>query len=419
MSRRRVVITGLGVVTSLGETVEEFWDALISSRSGIRPITRFDAAQFTVHFGGECTAFDPERYCNDKRCFADKQEIKKIDRFAQFGLVAGAQAVSDSGIDFDKEDPDRAGVIIGSGIGGIYEIEDQHKVLLERGPRRVSPYLVPKLMVNAASGQLSIKYGLRGPCSAVATACASAGNAIGDAFRTIIHGEADVMVTGGSEAALTTIGLGAFCALRALSTRNDAPEKASRPFDKDRDGFILSEGAGIIVLEELEHARKRGAKIYAEMLGYGTTGDGCHITQPDPDGKGAARAMAKALGDAALAPDKVGYINAHGTSTPLGDAAETKAVKTVFGAHAYKVPVSSTKSAHGHLLGASGGVELVATALALKHNCIPPTLNLDTPDEGCDLDYVPHFAREARVDYAMSNSFGFGGHNVSLLIGRI
>jgi 3-oxoacyl-[acyl-carrier-protein] synthase II len=417
--RRRVVITGLGVVCPLGESVEDFWDALISSKSGIRPVTRFDCSQFTCHIGGECTGFDPERYGGDKRCFADKQEIKKIDRFAQFGLVAGAQAVADSGLDFEREDADRAGVIIGSGIGGILEIEEQHRILLERGPRRVSPYLVPKLMVNAASGQLSIKHGLRGPCSSVASACASAANAIGDAFRLVAHDEADVMLTGGAEAALTTIGLGAFCALRALSTRNDAPEKASRPFDRDRDGFILSEGAGIIVLEELEHARKRGARIYAEMLGYGATADGCHITQPDPEGRGAARAMARALSDAGLAPEKIDYINAHGTSTPLGDAAETCAVKTVFGAHARKVPVSSTKSAHGHLLGASGGVELVATALALKHNCLPPTLNLDNPDEKCDLDYVPHFAREARVDYAMSNSFGFGGHNVSLCIGRI
>jgi 3-oxoacyl-[acyl-carrier-protein] synthase II len=416
MSHRRVVITGMGVVCSLGETVDDFWDALVSSRSGIAPISRFDASQYTVHFGGECSRFEPERY------FPDKTEIKRLDRFAQFGLVAGNAAVADSGLDFSRfteAQRERCGVMIGSGIGGIYEIEEQHKILLERGPRRVSPYLVPKLMVNAASGQLSIRYGLQGPCSAVATACASAANAIGDAFKTIRYGEADVMLTGGAEAALTSIGLAAFCALRALSTRNDAPAKASRPFDKDRDGFVLSEGAGIVVLEEYEHARRRGARIYAELLGYGTTGDGCHITQPDPEGRGAARAMVKALGDAGVSPDRVGYINAHGTSTPLGDKAETMAVKSVFGDHARKVPVSSTKSAHGHLLGASGGVELVATVLALTRNCLPPTLNLDNPDEGCDLDYVPHTAREARADVAMSNSFGFGGHNATLVVGRV
>jgi len=413
MNSRRVAITGLGVVCSLGETVDSLWDALVSARSGIGPITRFDTRPFTVHFGSECSAFDPERGVGDK------QEVKRMGRFVQFGMVAAAEAVADSGLDFDKEDTDRCGVIMGSGIGGIVDIEDQHKTLIERGPRRVSPFWLPKLMLNAAGGQIGIRYGLHGPCTVVTTACASAGNAIGDAMRAIQWDDADIMIAGGTEAALNTIGLGAFCALRALSTRNDDPGRASRPFDRDRDGFVLGEGAGVIVLEELEHAKKRGARIYAELIGYGTTGDGCHITQPEPEGRGAARAMTKALADAQLAPDRIDYINAHGTGTPLGDVAETKAVRSAFGSSAKRIPISSIKGAVGHLLGAGGGVEMVATVKALTTNCLPPTLNLDNPDAECDLEHVARTARESRVNCAMSNSFGFGGHNVSLIIGRI
>lgn len=413
MTQRRVVVTGMGVVCCLGETLDSFWDALVSGRSGIVPITRFDVSTFPTRFGGECPGFQPEKW------FTDKTEVKRVDRFAQFAVAAGSSAIEDSGIEFSKVDRDRVGCIIGSGIGGIYEIEEQHKILLERGVRRVSPYTVPKMMANAAAGQISIRHGLTGPSSAIATACASAANAIGDAFRSIRYGDTDIMVTGGAEAALTAMGTAAFCALRALSTRNEEPTRASRPFDKDRDGFVMSEGAGVVILEEYEHARKRGARIHAELLGYGTTGDGCHITQPEPEGRGAARAMRLALGDAKLNPDQIGYINAHGTSTQLGDKAETLAVKSVFGPAAKKVAVSSTKSAHGHLLGASGGVELVASILALTRNCLPPTINLENPDEGCDLDYVPNTAREARVDYALSNSFGFGGHNASLVVGRV
>jgi 3-oxoacyl-[acyl-carrier-protein] synthase II len=315
-------------------------------------------------------------------------------------------------------DPYRAGVYIGSGIGGLSEFEEQHSNFVHKGPSRISPFTIPKLMVNAGSGQVSIAYGLKGPTSAVATACASAANAIGDAFRMIQLGKADVMVTGGSEAAITHMGLGGFASMRALSTRNDDPQRASRPFDRDRDGFVLAEGAGILILEEEQFARARGARIYAELLGYGMSADGSHITAPDEEGRGAARAMKEALRDAQLPPDAIGYINAHGTSTGLGDLAETRAMKAVFGPHARRLQISSTKSQLGHLLGASGGVELVASALAIHHGVLPPTINLDHPDEGCDLDYIPNAAREARVDHVMSNSFGFGGHNASLVIGR-
>jgi 3-oxoacyl-[acyl-carrier-protein] synthase II len=324
-----------------------------------------------------------------------------------------------SGIDFSKEDPFRCGVIIGSGIGGLHEIEEQLERLLHKGPDRVSAFLVPKMMVNAASGNLSITFGLRGPNTAVATACASAANAMGDAFRTIQHGDADIMITGGAEAAITPMSIAGFQNMRALSERNEAPEKASRPFDKDRDGFVLSEGAGVLIFEELEHAKKRGAKILAEVLGYGASADGGHITQPDENGTGAAKAMERALADAQMNPAEMGYINAHGTSTPLGDAAETRAIKSIFGDHAKKVSISSTKSQIGHLLGASGGVELIFTVLALRDSTIPPTINLDEPDEACDLDYTPKQARERRIGAAMSNSFGFGGHNASLVIGQL
>ncbi|MBX6312070.1 MAG: beta-ketoacyl-ACP synthase II [Isosphaeraceae bacterium] len=408
---RRVVITGMGVVTALGLELESFWSNLCAGKSGVGPLTLFDTTDFKVHFGGQVRDFDPDTLLGTK-------EARRLDRFAQFALVASLSAVADSGIDFGQFDPYRVGVIIGSGIGGLHEFETQHATMLEKGPSKISPFTIPKLMVNAASGQVSIRFGLRGPTSAVATACASAANAIGDAFKTIQAGHADAMITGGSEAAITPMGLGGFASMRALSTRNDDPQRASRPFDRDRDGFVLAEGAGILILEAEELARARGARIYAEVLGYGMSADGSHITAPDEEGRGAARAMQNCLDDAHCPADAVGYINAHGTSTGLGDLAETKAMKAVFGPHARRLQVSSTKSELGHLLGASGGVELIATALAIHTGILPPTINLDHPDEGCDLDYIPHVARECRVDRAMSNSFGFGGHNASLLIGR-
>ena len=409
---RRVVITGMGVVTGLGHTVEEFWGGLIAGKSGVGPLDLFDTTEFRVHFGGQVRDFDPAALFGVK-------EARHLDRFAQFAMYASEQAVNDSGIDFTTLDPYRGGVYIGSGIGGLNEFESQHTIMMEKGPSRISPFTIPKLMVNAGSGHVSIKYGLKGPTSAIATACASAANAIGDAFNLIRLDHADAMITGGSEAAITHMGLGGFASMRALSTRNDDPQRASRPFDKGRDGFVLSEGAGILVLEEESFARKRGARIYAEVLGYGMSADGSHITAPDDQGRGAARAMSNCLVDGRCNPSQVGYINAHGTSTGLGDLAETRAMKTIFGAWAKDgLLVSSTKSELGHLLGASGGVELIASALALHRGVLPPTINLDDPDEECDLDYLPHVAREARVDRVMSNSFGFGGHNASLLIGR-
>jgi 3-oxoacyl-[acyl-carrier-protein] synthase II len=410
-SSRRVVITGMGVVTSLGESLKSFWSAVCAGQSGVGPLTLFDTTEFKVHFAGEVRGWDPVAHFGVK-------EARHLDRFAQFALVAAAAAVEDAGIDFSSLDPETCGVIIGSGIGGLNEFESQHSTMIHKGPSRISPFTIPKLMVNAGSGQISIRWGLRGPVSAIATACASAANAIGDAFRLIQHGQADVMVTGGSEAAITHMGLGGFAAMRALSTRNDEPHRASRPFDRDRDGFVMGEGAGVLILEAEELARARRARIYAEVLGYGTSADGWHITAPDEQGRGAARAMRRCLRDANLPPQTVDYINAHGTSTPLGDLAETLAMKDVFGPHAAKLQISSTKSQLGHLLGASGGVELIASALAIHTNVLPPTINLDHPGEGCDLDYIPNVAREARVNYAMSNSFGFGGHNASLLIGR-
>ncbi len=411
MKPRRVVITGLGVVTGLGTTLKAYWSGLIEGKSGIGPVTLFDTTEFKVHFGGQVRDWNPESRFGTK-------EARRLDRFAQFALAAAESALADASLDLAQQDHWRTGVLIGSGIGGLAEFEEAHRTLMEKGPGRISPFMVPKLMVNAASGQVSIKYALHGPVSAVATACASAANAIGDAFQLIQYGKADIMIAGGSEAALTPLGLGGFAALRALSTRNDDPTHASRPFDRDRDGFILAEGAGILILEEESLARARGARIYAEMVGYGMSADGSHITAPDEEGRGAMRSMQECLRNAQLPPEAVGYINAHGTSTPLGDLAETKAMKAVFGPHAYKLMVSSTKSQLGHLLGASGGVELVASTLALHQGVIPPTSNLDHPGEGCDLDYVPNVAREARVDYVMSNSFGFGGHNASLLVGR-
>lgn len=410
--RRRVVITGMGAVTPLGSSVESYWDGLITGRSGIGPITNFDSTLFSTHFAGECRDFEATRWIDPKL-------IKRLDRFAQFALASAIQAVGDSGLDFAKEDPYNVGVIIGSGIGGIYELESQHIRLIEKGPSKVSAFTIPKLMVNAGSGNISIHYGLRGPSSAVATACASATNAMGDALRAIQRGECDLVITGGSEAAVTRISVAAFNAMHALSERNDDPQRASRPFDRDRDGFVISEGSGVLIFEELEHARKRGARIYCEVLGYGMSADGGHITQPDENGEPAAVAMKKCLADAAASPESLQYVNAHGTSTPLGDIAETKALKNVFGEHARRLAVSSTKSSTGHLLGASGGIELIATVMALHCGIVPPTINLQNPDPQCDLDYVPNVARDMKVRRGMSNSFGFGGHNACILVGQM
>jgi 3-oxoacyl-[acyl-carrier-protein] synthase II len=410
--KRRVVVTGLGAVTSLSRRVPDLWQRVLAGESGIHTIKLFDTSDHKVHFGGDVHDWEAGEYMSAK-------DFRRIDRFTQFAMVAGIDAVRDSGIDFSKIDPFRAGVILGSGIGGLHEIETQVERLLHKGPDKVSAFTIPKLMLNAASGQISIEFGLRGPNYAVATACASATNAIGDAFKAIQYGDADVMVTGGSEAAITPMGISGFANMRALSERNEDPQKASRPFDKERDGFVLSEGAGMLIFEELEYAKKRGAPIYAEVLGYGASADAGHITQPDEGGIGAARAMQRALEDGHIDPTTLDYINAHGTSTPLGDQAETTAVKRVFGEHAHKLSISSTKSQLGHLLGASGGVELVLTVLAVKHGVVPPTINLDTPDPLCDLDYTPHHARERKVRAAMSNSFGFGGHNASIVVGPL
>lgn len=409
---RRVVVTGMSVVTALGCELPEFWDKLCAGKSGVSRLERFDPADFKVNFGGEIKDFNPEEHF-------DPKELKRLDRFCQFAMVGAYKAVQQSGIDFKNvPDPYRCGVIVGSGIGGLNEIEEQHTKLFDRGPSRVSPFMIPKLMVNAASGNISVYWSLRGPSSAVATACASASNAIGDAYRMIQTDMADVMVTGGSEAAITPMGLSGFARMNALSTRIDAPEAASRPFDRGRDGFVLSEGAGIVILEEYEFARRRGANILAEVVGYGLSSDGNHMTAPDPQGAGAARAMEAALRDARLNPSDIAYINAHGTSTPLGDKAESAAIRRSFGSDADKLCVSSTKSQLGHLLGASGGVEFVVSVLTLQHQLVPPTINLDDQDPDCDLDYVPLKAREVHASKVLSNSFGFGGHNACLIVSK-
>ena len=402
------MVTGLGLVTSLGRVVEEFWDRILRGESGIGPITLFDTKDYFVRFGGE-VAWNPEGLVSAK-------ELRRLDRFTQFALASAIDAVKDSGIDFSTEDSYRCGVVIGSGIGGLSEFETQHARLLTKGVDKVSPFTIPKLMVNCASGHVSSQFGVKGPNWAVATACASAANSIGDAMRSIQWGDADVMITGGSEAALTPMGLAGFQNMRALSERSDAPQKASRPFDSQRDGFVLSEGAGVLVIEELEHAKHRGAKIYGELMGYGASGDAGHITQPDEDGRGAARAMNMALVDAGKNADEIEYINAHGTSTPLGDKAETIAVKKVFGESAKRVMISSTKSQLGHTLGASGGIEMVVCALVLERGVIPPTINLEYPDPECDLDYTPNTARQKKISLVMSNSFGFGGHNACVIV---
>jgi 3-oxoacyl-[acyl-carrier-protein] synthase II len=409
---RRVVVTGLGAVTDVGNTVPEFWKSLVEGRSGIGPITSFTPTpEWSVTFAGQVRNLEPEKRI-------DPKSISRMDRFCVFGMCAAEEAVADSGMDFSQGDPYRYGVAIGSGIGGIDTIETSLQKLFDRGPRSVSPFVVPKLMVNALAGNVSIRFGLKGPNIACATACATGSHAIGAAYHMIQRGDADVIVAGGSEGAVTRLCVGSFAAMKALSTRNDAPEKASRPFDRDRDGFVLAEGAGIVVLEELEHAKRRGARIYAELTGFGVTGDASHIAAPDDQGRGAQKAMEIAIRDAELDPSAIGYINAHGTSTPLGDKAEVVAVKSLFGAHAQKLAMSSTKSVTGHCLGGAGAIEAVATVKAIVEGVLPPTINLDSPDDGFDLNFVANTAQERTVDHAINNSFGFGGHNTSMVLSR-
>jgi 3-oxoacyl-[acyl-carrier-protein] synthase II len=411
---RRVVVTGLGAVTDVGIDVPSFWNSLLEGRSGIGPITNFPTSpDWPTRFGGEVKGFDP-----DKHMGVDGREAKRMDRFCLYGLGAAVEAARDCGIDFATGDFERRGVAIGSGIGGIDTIEVNHTKLMEGGPRKVSPFVVPRLMVNACAGQASIRFNLQGVNIATATACATGSHAVGSAFHMIQRGDADVMLAGGAEGAIGPVAVSAFSAMKALSTRNEDPTKASRPFDKDRDGFVLAEGAAVIVLEELEHATKRGARIYAELLGYGCSGDAYHIAAPDDQGAGAYRSMRMALREAELNPEQIAYINAHGTSTPLGDKAEVVAVKRLFGDAAKSLAMSSTKSVTGHALGAAGGIESVATILAIVNDTLPPTINLDNPDEGMDLNFVPHTPQQRKTDFAINNSFGFGGHNTSLIFGR-
>jgi len=407
-SDRRVVITGMGVVTPLGHDLDTFWQRLITGQCGIDTIAAFDPTPFDTKIAGEVKNFDPTP------AFPSAKDIRRSDRYSQFGVYAGWSALKDSGLELDKENLDEIGVFLGSGIGGLTTTSEQLKILLERGPGRVSPFTIPMLISNMASGLISMYFNLRGPNFATCSACATANHAIGEAWRTIKMGDAQVMLAGGSEAAVIHIGIAGFCAMRAMSTRNDDPKTASRPFDKDRDGFVMGEGAGVLVLEDLKHAKKRGAKIYCEIAGYGNTADAYHLTSPSPGGEGAARCMKMALRTGGLNLEDVDYINAHGTSTPQGDVCETQAIKTVFGDHAKKIAVSSTKGATGHMLGAAGAVEMAACALAIKHGIVPPTINYITPDPECDLDYVPNTAREMKVNAIVNNSFGFGGHNSTI-----
>jgi 3-oxoacyl-[acyl-carrier-protein] synthase II len=408
MEKRRVVVTGLGLVTPLGIGVEKSWEGLVQGESGIRRITHFDSSAFATQIAGEVEGFNAEDYIEPK-------EIKKMDRFIHFGIAAAAIAMDDAQLKVDESNAARLGVYVGSGMGGLPAIEHYHKVMLEKGPRRITPFFIPMLIINLAAGQISIRFGAKGPNVAPATACATGSHAIGDAFKVIQRGDADAMIAGGTESCITAMGIGGFNAMKALSTRNEEPQRASRPFDRDRDGFVMGEGAGILVLEELGHALERGARIYAELAGYGLTADAYHITSPAPEGEGAARCMTMALHDAGVEPSMVDYINAHGTSTKYGDELETAAIKSVFKEHAHKLAVSSTKSMTGHLLGAAGGVEAVICCLSIHNSIMPPTINLDNPDAGCDLDFVAHTARPKEVRYALSNSFGFGGTNACLL----
>ncbi|MBE0426800.1 MAG: beta-ketoacyl-ACP synthase II [Nitrospirae bacterium] len=408
MSKRRVVITGVGMINPLGLNAENSWNNLLAGKSGIRRITYFDTTNFPSQIAGEVEGFNPEDYIEPK-------EIKKMDRFIHFSIAATAMSLNDAGLKINDKNAERTGVIVGSGIGGLHAIEHYHSVLLEKGPKKITPFFIPMLVINLASGQISIRFGAKGPNSAVSTACATGSHSIGDAFKIIQRGDADIMIAGGTEAVITPLGIGGFTAMKALSTRNNEPEKASRPFDFDRDGFVMGEGAGILILESLESAMDRSARIYAEIAGYGMTADAYHITSPPPDGEGPARCMEIALKDGGVNPADIDYINAHGTSTRHGDEIETKAIKNIFGEHAYKIAVSSTKSMTGHLLGGAGGVEAVITVLSIYNDIVPPTINLDNPDPECDLDYVPYRSREMTVNNALKNSFGFGGTNACLL----
>jgi 3-oxoacyl-[acyl-carrier-protein] synthase II len=406
--KKRVVITGIGAITPLGLTAQESWDAAAAGKVGIGPITQFDASTYPVRIAGEVKGFDPVKYI-------DAKEIKKMDRFIHLAMGASIMAAEDSGLTVTPDNAERVGVIIGSGIGGLHSIEYYHTVLLEKGHRRISPFFIPMLIINLASGNVSIRLGAKGPNSSVVTACATGSHAIGEAFKVIQRDDADVMIAGGAEAVICPLAVAGFAAMKALSTRNDEPERSSRPFDTDRDGFVMGEGTGIVVLESLESALARKARIYAEIVGYGMSGDAFHISSPAPEGEGAGRCMKLSLKDAGIEPGKIDYINAHGTSTKYGDELETMAIKKVFGEHAYKLCVSSTKSMTGHLLGAAGGVESIFSILSIVNSMVLPTINLENPDPECDLDYVPHKAREINVDYAMSNSFGFGGTNACLV----
>ncbi|MCT4606376.1 MAG: beta-ketoacyl-ACP synthase II [Marinisporobacter sp.] len=407
--KRRVVVTGIGAVTPIGSGKENFFNALKLGKCGIDKITKFDTTDFTAQIAGEVKDFEPTDYI-------DKKEAKRMDPYTQFAVAASKMAVEDAKIDLESINQNRFGVVLGSGIGGIQTLEEQYKKLLDKGPRRVSPFFIPMMITNIAAGQVSIRFGAKGPNSTTVTACASSTNAIGDAFKIIQRGDADMMITGGTEASITPLAVAGFCTMKALSTRNDDPKTASRPFDKDRDGFVMGEGAGMIILEELEHALARGAHIYGEMVGYGMSADAYHITAPAEKGEGGARAMQNAIDDAGIQPEEIDYINAHGTSTPLNDKNESMAIKTVFGEHAYKLSVSSTKSMTGHLLGGAGGVEAIACLLALTEDFIPPTINYTTPDPECDLDYTPNEGIKREVKYALSNSLGFGGHNATIVL---
>jgi 3-oxoacyl-[acyl-carrier-protein] synthase II len=413
MSRRRVVVTGLGLVCPVGIGVEESWQALVAGKSGIAPITHYDASTYPTRIAGEVKGFDPEK-------FMERKEARRSDRFIQFALAAADMAVKDAGIDFEKEDPERVGVIVGSGMGGLATIEDTHKTLMERGVRKVSPFFIPAIIINLAPGQIALRWGLKGPNFSPVSACATGNHSIGDAMIYVQRGMADVMIAGSTEATLTPLGLAGFCAARAMSERNDAPEKASRPFDKDRDGFVAAEGAGLLVLEEYEHARKRGARIYAELCGYGASCDANHVTSPAPEGEGGQRAMRLALADAGLRPEQVGYVNTHGTSTPQGDIAECQAIRRVFGARADGgLVVSSTKSMTGHMLGAAGGAEAVFAVKSLQTGVVPPTVNVEDQDPECVLDVVPNVARQVKLEAVISNSFGFGGTNAVLAFKQV